>query len=236
MFIVVHKSWGPAPEYWLLTNKKKAEVPNCFLMVVQGGLGPVDYVSQWLSHQRGDGYCMQWSSWFLSCSDRARQQSWFKIFLSKSWSSWSQDVQVDPVVGDDGVKLLALGHQLHSARESRSSHFGVGWVPERLPVLITPRVVWKPTCCWGISGVVWQTWAGSPPPSSSRPGPACLGRRAGPGTPTHIPSRPECLVFGSDRIRKKNSTCGQDPIVVRRSVNCISARSVCRNGLGKNCL
>ena len=57
MFIVVHKSWGPAPEYWLLTNKKKAEVPNCFLMVVQGGLGPVDYVSQWLSHQRGDGYC-----------------------------------------------------------------------------------------------------------------------------------------------------------------------------------
>ena len=80
MFIVVHKSWGPAHEYWLLTNKKKAEVPNCFLMVVQGGLGPVDYVSQWLSHQRGDGYCMQWSSWFLSCPDRARRQSWFKIF------------------------------------------------------------------------------------------------------------------------------------------------------------
>jgi len=49
-----------------------------------------------------------------------------RFFLSKSWSSWSQDVQVDPVVGDDGVKLLALGHQLHSARESRSSHFGVG--------------------------------------------------------------------------------------------------------------
>ena len=83
MFIVVHKSWGPANEYWLLTNKKKAEVPNCFLMVVQGGLGPVDYVSQWLSHQRGDGYCMQWSSWFLSCPDRARHQSWFKIFFVK---------------------------------------------------------------------------------------------------------------------------------------------------------
>ena len=62
----------------------------------------------------------------FSRPDRARHQSWFKIFLSKSWSSWSQDVQVDPVVGDDGVKLLALGHQLHSARESRSGHFGVG--------------------------------------------------------------------------------------------------------------
>ena len=29
----------------------------------------------------------------------------------------SQDVEVDPVVGDDAVELLALGHQLHPARE-----------------------------------------------------------------------------------------------------------------------
>ena len=94
-------------------------------MMVQGGLGPVDYVSQWLSHQRGDGYCNEALDFSLVRTEQDSSLG-LRFFLSKSWSSWSQDVQVDPVVGDDGVKLLALGHQLHSARESRSSHFGVG--------------------------------------------------------------------------------------------------------------
>ena len=31
MFIVVHKSWGPAPKYWLLTNKKKGWGPKLLL-------------------------------------------------------------------------------------------------------------------------------------------------------------------------------------------------------------
>ena len=35
---------------------------------------------------------------------------------------WSQDVEVDPVAGDDVVELLALRHQLHPAREPRPSH------------------------------------------------------------------------------------------------------------------
>ena len=43
---------------------------------------------------------------------------------------WSQDVEVDPVVGDDVVKLFALGHQLHPAREPGPRHLLVCRVPE----------------------------------------------------------------------------------------------------------
>ena len=42
---------------------------------------------------------------------------------------WSQDVEVDPVVGDDVVKLFALGHQLHPAREPGPRHLLVCRVP-----------------------------------------------------------------------------------------------------------
>ena len=42
--------------------------------------------------------------------------------LDLSQEARSQDVEVEPVAGDDVVKLLALGDQLHPAREPRPRH------------------------------------------------------------------------------------------------------------------
>ena len=34
IFIVVHGSWGPAPEYWMLTQNFEVDIPYCFLILV----------------------------------------------------------------------------------------------------------------------------------------------------------------------------------------------------------
>ena len=171
--------------------------------MVQGGLGPVDYVSQWLSHQRGDGYCNEALDFSLvrTEQDSSLGLRFFCQNLGHLGHRTSRLILLLEMMAWSSLHLVT--NCIPLVNRDRATSGSAECLRERLPVLITPRVVWKPTCYWGISGVVWQTWAGSPQLSSSRPGPACLGRRAGPGTPTHIPSRPECLVFESDIKRKK---------------------------------
>ena len=62
IFIVVHRSWGPAPEYWMLTQNFEVDVPYCSLTLVLR-TGPilvdfsvtiVTYWWWWLCHEALD--------------------------------------------------------------------------------------------------------------------------------------------------------------------------------------
>jgi len=80
---------------------------------------PVDYFDKTFDEYE-EGFESKGESWLSQLSHIGGDDYAMKLLTVDC--SWSQYVEVDPVAGDDVVKLFALGHQLHPTCEPRSGH------------------------------------------------------------------------------------------------------------------